>query len=419
MRSIMAIMLILWLSDVSAQDLNLKRRYSFAKSYFGVDFSYSYNLQPSYYLNEQNQIQELRRNDFFLPAFNFGATHFWGHADFFVSVATSSVKIGSDELSNSIKFRAITGVRIFPLAIKENSIRPYLSYKFAPIRLNQNDLSGENYRRTEVKSILGAGIAYQKPRVYAYLGYEFIPNNETNIYLSRSQTAISSFPKGMINVGVNYSIDFTRGSYSHPIPKLDSLLRNRNTLGWFIGIGPSSAFPTQNSSYINALYPFLDDRAMSDIFPEITAGYHFSKHEFVISANFRPIRQVRNALAFSQKVKRNSFGIEAYKFLFDYHGFAPFLGAGLLYDNVQLIEIDNGVKISNDEFVFITPSIVFGWDIRPSRRADIWLLRTNLRYSPFLEIEKKDKKISLQYLEFNFIQAVFYPQRIKKFRELR
>jgi hypothetical protein len=263
-------------------------------------------------------------------------------------------------------------MRIFPLAIKTKTVRPYISYKFAPIRLNQSDIVGENYRKTTVKSIFGAGIAYHTAKLYTYLGYEFIANNETNIYISRSQNATSSFPKGLINFGVNYSIDFTNGSYSHPVPQLDSLLRNKNTLGWFFGIGPSSAFPIISSSHIIDLYPFLDDRAMPNVFPEITAGYHFSKHEFVVSANFRPIRQERNSFAFNQTIKRNSFGIEAYKFFFDYHGFAPFFGAGILYDDVKLIEIDNGVSMSNDEFVFITPSIVFGWDIRPGRRADIW-----------------------------------------------
>jgi len=419
MEKILAIILTFLGFEGMAQDFDLKRRYSFAKSYFGVDFNYFHNLQKTAFLNGQNQIQALDRNNFITPAINFGATHFWGHADFFVSVATSSIKIKTDDIDNSIRFRAITGMRIFPLALKENTIRPYLSYKFAPIRLNQSNLLGENYRRTQVKSILGAGIAYQTPKVYAYLGYEFIPDNETNIHLSRTQTATSSFPKGIINLGINYSIEFTNGSYSPPVQRLDSLLRRKNTLGLFFGIGPSSAFPTQNSSYITDLYPFLDDRTMPNVFPEITAGYHFSKDEFAVSANFRPMRQERDAFAFSQSVRRNSFGLEAYKFLFDYHGFVPFLGAGLQFEDISLIEMDNGVKITNDRFALATPSLIFGWDIRPSKRADIWLLRTNLRYSPFLELEKNSKKISLQHLEFNFIQLVIYPQKIKKYKELR
>ena len=255
MKKIVTLILILGITVGKAQDLDLKKRYSFARSYFGTDLSYFYNLEQSSYLNDQNQIQALDRNNFIAPAINFGATHFWGHADFFVSIATSSIKIGTDELNNSIKFKAITGLRIFPLAIKKKSIRPYISYKFAPIRLNQSNKMGENYRKTEVKSIVGAGIAYQSKKIYTYLGYELIPNNETNIYLSRTQGGTSSFPKSLINFGINISMEGTNGSYEHPIPKLDSLLRNKNMLGWFFGIGPSSAFPTRNSSYISDLYP--------------------------------------------------------------------------------------------------------------------------------------------------------------------
>lgn len=419
MKKVFALILTLWVLDGIGQELDLKKRYSFAKSYFGADLNYFYNLQTSSFLNGQNEVQSFERNNLIIPALNFGATHFWGHADFFISIATSSRKTKTDELDNSIRFRAITGMRIFPLAIKENTIRPYLSYKFTPIRLNQSNFQGENYRKTAVKSILGAGIAFHTPKMYAYLGYELIPNNETSIYLSRTQTATSAFPKSGINFGINYSIEFTNGSYSKPIPQLDSLLRSKNSLGWFFGIGPSSAFPIKSSSYIKKRYPFLDDKAMPQIFPEITAGYHFSKYDFIVSANFRPIKQERNAFSFSQKLVRNSIGLEAYKFLFDYFGFAPFVGAGVMYEKIRLVEKDRTTNFTDEHFTFTSPSLIFGWDIRPSKRADIWLLRTNLRYSPFLEIDRSDRKISLQHLEFNFIQAVFYPQRIKKYKELR
>ena len=157
---------------------------------------------------------------------------------------------------------------------------------------------------------------------------------------------------------------------------------------------------------------------MPSIFPEVTAGYHFSKSEFAISVNFRPIRQVRNAFAFKQTIERNSLGVEIYKFLFDYHGFAPFIGAGALHEKITLNEVDNGSEITNEKITTTTPSIIFGWDIRPGRRADIWLLRTNLRYSPALTITQNNSKLSLQYLEFNFIQFVVYPQRIKKYRAM-
>ncbi len=402
-----------------AQEINLKKRYSFAKSYIGVDLNYFQSLSPSSFLDAQGQVQSLQRSTFFTPAINIGATHFWGHADFFVSIATAPIPTQKDAVANSIGFRAITGMRVFPLPLQEQTIRPYLSYKFAPIRLNQSNIEGENYRKTQVKSLLGGGIAYQTDKIYAYAAYEFIPNSDTDIHIARNQQAASAFPSGTFSIGLNYLFESTAGSYQHPSPLLDSLLRQKNTLGLFLGIGPSSSFPLQSSSYITELYSFLDDKSMPNTFPEITLGYHFSKQDFIISANFRPIRQTRNAFSFQQDIRRQSYGLEAYKFLFDYHGFAPFVGAGLLLENVQLTENDRGNTITDERHHLTSPSIVFGWDIRPNRRADTWLLRTNLRYSPLLEIEKDDKSISLQHLEFNFIQLVVYPQKILKYKALR
>ncbi len=402
-----------------AQEIDFKKRYSFAKSYIGIDFNYFSNLQNSSFIDNQDQIQILQRSNFLTPSINIGGTHFWGHADFFVSLATSPVKFQSDEVENSIGFRAITGMRIFPIAIKENALRPYFSYKFAPIRLNQKNINNEQFRKTQVRSIVGGGLAYQTSKLYAYAGYEFIPNNEANIHISRTQTASSSFPSGFLSVGINYLFESTEGRYTPATARLDSLLHSKNTLGLFVGIGPSASFPLHSSNYISELYPFLDDKLMPKTFPEITLGYHFSKYDFIISANFRPIRQERNAFSFHQDIRRRSYGLEAYKFLFDYHGFAPFIGAGVLFENIILSETDNGISVTDRRYSHTTPSIIFGWDIRPSRRADIWLLRTNLRYLPTLEIENNNKRLSLQHLEFNFIQLVVYPQRIKKYKELR
>ena len=50
--------------------------------------------------------------------------------------------------------------------------------------------------------------------------------------------------------------------------------------------------------------------------------------------------------------------------------------------------------------------------------ATWWVLRTNLRIPPQLELDHDDHTWSLQHLEFNFIQLVVYPQRWKRARDL-
>jgi len=415
---IVLFILVCLVDKAFAQNIDLAKRYNFAKTYFGLDFNFFPNLPDSYLLNKEGEIAAFERTSFLTPAFNIGATHFWGHADFFVSIATSPRKFGTDAVNNSIGLRAITGMRIFPWKLQNHAIRPYLGYKFAPIRFNQEDLDQTPYRRTQVKSLLGLGLAYRSPKMYAYLGYDFIPNSSTEIFLSRTVSAQSDFPKAVLSLGLNYMLEITNGSYTKPIAQLDSMVRRKNILGFFFGLGPSSAFPIKTSSYITDQHPYLDDRSMPNIFPEITLGYHFSKQEFVLSTAFRPIQQRRTAFGFDQQIQRNSFSLEAYKFLFDYHGFAPFLGAGVVHDLIRVKENNGGVIADEGKYSKTSPSIIFGWDIRPSRRADIWLLRTNLRYAPFAEIERSGKMLSLQHLEFNFIQAVIYPQKIKKYKEL-
>jgi len=56
--------------------------------------------------------------------------------------------------------------------------------------------------------------------------------------------------------------------------------------------------------------------------------------------------------------------------------------------------------------------ITFGWDIRPNR-AQYFLLRTNLRWYPKLELSVVEgQAVSLNALEFNFIQLVVFPGRM-------
>ena len=54
--------------------------------------------------------------------------------------------------------------------------------------------------------------------------------------------------------------------------------------------------------------------------------------------------------------------------------------------------------------------IIFGWDIRPTR-AEWWILRTNLRYTP-VSMKVAGKKVNFDHLEFNVIQFTMFPGRL-------
>jgi outer membrane protein W len=401
--------------NVNAQDW--EKRHKFAKAYFGVSNYISTNLSNGIFLNSNGDIQQFKRNSFLLPSINIGATHFWGYADFYVSINTTDIKFGNDEIENGYNFGAFTGLRFYPLATRENTIRPYLGYKISPFRYRQTDLSGQNYKFTQVKSIFDVGLGIQLPNFYFTLEYGRVLNPEFDVYLSREIVSRNQFPKHLFQVGLNYTIETTKSASTETNRESNELFSSSNKWGFFLATGPSSSFPLVSSSYITDLYPFLDDKSFPTIFPDIAMGYHFTKSDLIAAISFRPITQKRSAFGFEQTISRKSLNLETYKFFGDYHGFVPFAGLGLSYENIKVSESNNGIVTPPSTINMFSPNFVFGWDIRPSIKGDWWILRTNLRYFPFLDVERQGKKLSLQHLEFNFIQFVFYPQRLMKIKK--
>jgi hypothetical protein len=116
--------------------------------------------------------------------------------------------------------------------------------------------------------------------------------------------------------------------------------------------------------------------------------------------------------AFDHKIKmnRNVISLEAYKFLFDYHGFVPFVGTMFSLENLNVNE--NGIKKSETKPAL---GIVFGWDIRVTKTGTS-LLRTNLRYTPNLNLKIEGEKMMFDHLEFNFIQWVHFLGRGKVYK---
>ena len=128
--------------------------------------------------------------------------------------------------------------------------------------------------------------------------------------------------------------------------------------------------------------------------------------------------QRRSAYNRALNIDRQSTVLETYKFVGDYHGFVPYVGVGVGMERMDLEEREGDVVVSEGTYVDMPWYLVFGWDIRPSERGDWWVLRTNLRIPPMLELDHDDHTWSLQHLEFNFIQLVVYPQRWRRARDL-
>ena len=402
-----SILFVLLFVISSAYTQDWEKRHQFAKSYFGLSNYIITSLSNGNYLTSSNQTATFEKNGFISPAINIGATHFWGHADFYVSINTKVIKFQEDSIDNSYSLGTFTGLRIYPLASKSNNIRPYLGYKFSPIRYRQNNLEGAIFKHTSVKSVLDVGLGILLPNSYFTLEYGRVLSPEFETYLSRDIQSTDLFPKNLFQVGLNFMIETTKSASTEINRNLNKEFSASNQYGLFFAAGPSSSFPIGTSNYVQDLYPFLDDKSFPIIFPDVALGYHFTKADIITAFSMRPINQKRSAYDYEHQLSRKSIILETYKFLADYHGFVPYVGIGMGYEKLEFTGTNRSPIRKNQ----LSPAVVFGWDIRPSVKGDWWILRTNLRYYPFLKLHVENKKLSLQHMEFNFIQFVMYPQR--------
>lgn len=193
----------------------------------------------------------------------------------------------------------------------------------------------------------------------------------------------------------------------------DILAESGRLNGFYVGAGISSAFWLNQSSYNQSNRPYISKYDNSTM-PDFTLGYYFHKPDLNVAIGYRGYGTSTNAYGAIQQLLRKSFLFEATKYLFDYHGFVPFLGPTISYENLSFMEDFEGQMIYDVEDSKLGYGLTFGWDIRPNR-IQSWILRTNLRWYPslFLEVEP-NSKVSFDNLEFNFIQLIIYPNRMIK-----
>ncbi|MEL7362741.1 MAG: hypothetical protein AAFN13_11770, partial [Bacteroidota bacterium] len=119
-----------------------------------------------------------------------------------------------------------------------------------------------------------------------------------------------------------------------------------------------------------------------------------------------------NAYGTTQSLRRRSVVFEVTKYLFDYHGFLPFVGPAVSYERLSFEEAFEQQRTADVDEEQVGYGLTFGWDIRPNRLQS-WILRTNLRWYPTLSLSvAEDQDIAFSNIEFNFIQLILYPNRI-------
>lgn len=340
------------------------------------------------------------KNQSLEPTFFIGGTHFWGHTEFYVEIPLGSTQAYSRGVE--------TGAKLLPWAPAEKKLRPYVSTAFTVTELKL----GEGSLREDLRFPFGLGLLYMRNGWMFDASWSWMPAQNIDYYTSQSQYASLALPGQSFSIGIRKMLETTLSAekswQSGKAAEVTEKLAEQGRLdGFTLAAGVSSVWFTQASGFNQEEYPFLSDQVSMAAFADLGLGYYFHKTDWQLNLAYRRYRFINAAFDFEQEVSRASTGLEAYKFLRDYHGFVPYLGGIVSYEQLGY-EDPNWTHSQNGWNAGIT----FGWDIRPNRLG-VFTLRTNLRYYPSMSLQMDGKpKFNLNQIEFNFIQLVLYPQRI-------
>jgi hypothetical protein len=131
----------------------------------------------------------------------------------------------------------------------------------------------------------------------------------------------------------------------------------------------------------------------------------------LVDATFRRISNTVDGWGAGQRYTRRSLAVEASTFLLDFHGFAPFAGAGVSGEWLSFRDAPSSGEPLEIESTRLRPSIVVGWDIRPANTM-AWFIRTSLRHTPGVTLVAAGRRVPMPDFEFNFFQFVLYPMRV-------
>ncbi|GAB3893924.1 hypothetical protein [Spirosoma agri] len=387
----------------------LKKSTSFAWLHYGGDLLHMPGGQAPYSGGITNFSGRV------VPRLTIGGIHFWGHADMYVTFPLP-VSIGKRPAvfeESSYKEGVETGLRIYPIALAPNRLTPYVGICFKRQAYGQQETgspNGKGYPELDrFIAPLQAGVTYTTNRFHLTAGLYYQANRHATYFYTPTQTGPLTFNPVTVNVGLVRYIDTDRsmakaeGVQQENI-KAYILRKNKKESSWYVGVGPSVALQLSKSSYFKEKHPYLHDDMTGGLMPDLTAGYYAAKPDLNIGVSYRTMGTHLIAYGTDIRLRRHSFMLEGYKFLFNYLGFVPYIGPTLALESLSAT-VAGGAE--NARYTQVKPAIgiIAGWDIRVTKTGSS-LLRTNLRYTPGLRLNIGNESIKFDHLEFNFIQYV-------------
>lgn len=420
MRRVSLLILITSFSiSVQAQVYMEKQsRHRFAQLNFGVDLQTNFGGNTSF-INQQNEIEDLSLGMGVRPRLVFGGTHFWGHADFYVAFPLYHTKQKTDGQTIDYNNGVETVFKWYPWRVENKKWRPFVGTGFSVYSYEQsnsfdgyNDGPDLNFTRVPLLT----GLTYNRGNQLFEVGLSWNYQNSHDYYISQTEKVAVNTPPVHLNFSYRLQLETTLSAEknweSGRTEKVTKYLEDKGRLNsLFVGVGFSSLFWLSESDYITDSKPYMAKFPVT-VLPEFAIGYYLHKPDLNISLNYRGVRSESSAYGTELKAGRRSVGLEFTKALFDYHGFVPFVGPIVSWENLSFEDRQGDVqlmKVSDDKLAY---GITFGWDIRPNR-LQAWILRTNLRWYPNLNLETgTGRTISFDSLEFNFIELIVYPGRM-------
>lgn len=332
MRKIILLVVInYYVSNVFGQEYIVegKNRLNFAKTYFELGGQFS----PSF-TGKNSKGNAFSNSSSIVPYLNIGGLHFWGHAEFYISIPLAQLNTRKNDSTNFQLYQsASTGARFLPWAYRENKLRPYIGASWAIANFKQSVKPDENQPiLTKNKLLFDAGLLYGKGNFITRLGANFYPSNTWEYPVAQNNFQRIKTPSWGAYFGLIYAFESTRSKNMeaenarlNKFPKVSKPTMNALKKGdYFIGIGPSSSFMLSKSDYNETHFPYFSKKPVSNTFFDIAIGYQFNKEGIVTTLSFRNPKFTNEAFGTTQTIKNNSFVLEAYKFLTDYSGFTPY-----------------------------------------------------------------------------------------------
>lgn len=362
-----------------------------------------------------------------------GALHFFGHADLFVTIPVAAFTTQrADGRDASLLYAAATGVRVYPWALRAGAVRPFVTTALEARRwrvAHGPDVTQNPGESVRVRVPVGGGLSWRTRQGLTFDAQLAYVRDTTavpiQVFATPSTRAEQTFATRSVSLsgvrataGLKWSHGLSPSAQSDFRAAVGRRLQGQATRGvlttFNLAAGPSARIAAPRSSYIDERRPYLRDRLRDAGFVQSSIGYYDFAHDAEVRIAFRTFGSRADAFGVDLKTRHTSVFAEGLKF-FDagYHGFVPFVGAGVGASRLTAQETVSAITGGSHRWA-VVPSIVTGWDIRPDPGSPV-VLRTNIRWVPRARLAMPSgHALDLGGVEYDFIQVVIFPKRFRR-----